>query len=243
MKIMVADARNLPIESESVHLVVTSPPYNVGMEYDTHDDSMSTEEYREFTKAWMTEAVRILVDGGRMCINIANTGRKPYTRLNDIIANTGLDLGLIIRGEAIWYKGNAICRGSTAWGSFKDATNPVSRDCHEYIEIFSKKTRALDCSGFPAPDITRTEFANAVNSVWEIPPTNSSWHPAPFPIEIPTRCVKLYTRPGMTVLDPFCGTGTTLLAAKRLKRKYIGADISKEYVQRAISRLGGNLFG
>jgi site-specific DNA-methyltransferase (adenine-specific) len=225
-----------------VHLAVTSPPYNVDMPYGLYKDVISWEEYVKFTDAWLAEVKRVLVPGGRMAINVGNVGRKPYTPLNALVMESALDLGFLMRGEIIWNKGDAVARNKTSWGSWMDCTNPVTRDCHEYIEVFSKDTYALGVEAFDDPDITKTEFSDWTISVWTMNPVKEEWHPAPFPIELPHRLIKLYTRPGMTVLDPFAGSGTTLLAAKRLRRKYIGFDIDPNYVDLASKRLGGSIF-
>ena len=238
----VADARSLPIEKETVHLCVTSPPYNVGIGYSSYDDNLTMEDYTAFTRDWLKETSRVLVEGGRLCVNIANVGRKPYHRLASLLSDIAVETGFLVRGEIIWNKGDAVARGKTSWGSWCDCSNPVTRDCHEYVIVFSKGQYGLDCSGFPPSDITPTEFSDYTVSVWNITPKSVSWHPVPFPDEIPYRCIKLYTRPGMTVLDPFSGSGTTARVAKMLGRKFQCFDMDKEYVSRSIYSLGGNLF-
>ncbi len=242
--IEVADATKLPLDSCSVHLNVTSPPYNVDMEYadDPTNDHLSNDAYMDFTSKWMAESKRVLVKGGRMAINVANTGRKPYTTLNAMVVSIAKELDLLMRGEIIWFKGEAVVATKTAWGSWRDAKNPVTRDCHEYLLCFSKDDYALDCSGFKEPDITRDEFLAFTKSVWEIPPSKRRDHPATFPDDLPDRLIKLYTRPGMVVLDQFCGSGTTCRVAKRLGRHFVGFDRSPAYVRLARSSMGGNLF-
>jgi len=126
------DMKELP--DNSVHLMVTSPPYNVGKEY---DEDLSLEEYIQLIENVMKETYRVLVHGGRACINVANIGRKPYIPLNTHIAEIMLRVGFLMRGEVIWNKGLS-AGTSTAWGSWKSAKNPILRDVHEYILIFSK---------------------------------------------------------------------------------------------------------
>lgn len=124
------------LPDNSVHLMVTSPPYNVGKEY---DQNLSFTEYREFLKSVWKEVYRVLVPGGRACINIANLGRKPYIPLHTFIIKDMLDIGFLMRGEIIWNKGSS-ASPSTAWGSWLSAKNPTLRDVHEYILVFSKDT-------------------------------------------------------------------------------------------------------
>lgn len=235
--IEVGDARHLPLKDNSVHLLVTSPPYNVDIAYNLYDDNLSFEEYEKFTRDWISEGKRVLVPGGRMCINISNPGRRPYYAYNRLVVNVALELNLLHRGEIIWYKGSAISRTKTSWGSYMECTCPVLRDCHEYIEVFSKDSYFLDCKGFIEHDITKKQFSDYTVSVWEINPVKVEGHPVPFPIDLAKRCILLYTRPGMTVLDPFCGSGQALIAAVRLKRKYAGFDIDEIYVNLARKRM------
>ena len=239
--IYLGDALNLPLPNGSVHLVVTSPPYNVGKEY---EETLTTEEYiYTFTHNWIQECGRVLVDGGRLCINIANTGRKPYVDLRSMIARIAEPLEFLERGEIIWDKGDAVARGKTTWGSWCKPSNPVIRDEHEYILVYSKKDYNLVCDGYGASDITPKEFSDNTLSVWNIAPAPKiSWHQCPFPEEIPRRLIKLYTAPGMVVLDCFSGSGTTCRVAKSLGRHYIGFDKERKYVNLSNRLLGGGLF-
>ena len=221
------------IPDNSVHLIITSPPYNVGKEY---DENLSLEEYRYFLKKVFSQCFRVLVDGGRICINIANIGRKPYIPLHAFIIQDMLDIGYLMRGEIIWDKGNSGV--STAWGSWKSASNPVLRDVHEYILVFQKgsfKREKKDKEN----SITKEEFLEYTKSIWSFKPESAKkvGHPAPFPLELPKRCIQLYSFKGDIILDPFCGSGTTCLAAKELNRYYIGYDIKEEYCKIAQERL------
>jgi len=222
------------LPENSIHLVVTSPPYNVGLEY---ENALSLDEYKVFTRAWMEACKRVLVPGGRLAINIANTGRKPYIFLNAMVATVGQELGLIPRGEIIWFKGHAIAAGKCSWGSWRDCKNPQFRDCHEYILVFSKDDYRLEVEGFEKGDsltgITGSEFAYCSFSVWNITPARCKWHPAVFPEEIPYRIIKFFTRPGMTVLDPFMGSGTTCVVAARTGREYVGIEKEPGYFKKA----------
>jgi site-specific DNA-methyltransferase (adenine-specific) len=204
----------------SVHLMVTSPPYNVGKEY---DEDLSLDEYLAFLRNVWREVYRILVPGGRACINIANLGRKPYIPLNGLIAKEMTELGFLMRGEIIWDKASSAST-STAWGSWKSASNPTLRDTHEYILVFSKGSFRRDKIDGRKSTISREEFLEFTKSVWEFPSESARkvGHPAPFPVELPYRLIQLYTFSNEIVLDPFMGSGQTAIAALKADRHYIG---------------------
>jgi DNA modification methylase len=227
------DMSELP--SNSVHLVVTSPPYNVGKEY---DKDLDLNEYREFLKRVFREVKRVLVPGGRLCINIANLGRKPYLPLHAYIIQDMLDLGFLMRGEIIWNKAGG-GSPSTAWGSWLSAKNPTLRDQHEYILVFSKDTFTRQNPFCRKSTISREEFLEFTKSVWTFPAVSAKeiGHPAPFPVELPYRLIQLYTFEGEVVLDPFMGSGQTAIAALKSKRFYVGYEIVPEYVELAQKRI------
>jgi DNA modification methylase len=227
------DMSELP--SNSVHLVVTSPPYNVGKEY---DENLDLNEYREFLKRVFREVKRVLVPGGRLCINIANLGRKPYLPLHAYIIQDMLDLGFLMRGEIIWNKAGG-GSPSTAWGSWLSAKNPTLRDQHEYILVFSKDTFTRQNPFGRKSTISREEFLEFTKSVWTFPAVSAKeiGHPAPFPVELPYRLIQLYTFEGEVVLDPFMGSGQTAIAALKSKRFYVGYEIVPEYVELAQKRI------
>ncbi len=152
------------LPDNSVHLVVTSPPYNVGKEY---DENLTLNEYRAFLKRVWSEVKRVLVPGGRVCINIANLGRKPYIPLHTFIIEDMLDLGFLMRGEIIWYKGSS-SSPSTAWGSWLSAKNPTLRDVHEYILVFSRNMFSRENLGRKST-IAKEEFLEFTKSVWTFP--------------------------------------------------------------------------
>jgi site-specific DNA-methyltransferase (adenine-specific) len=216
------------------HLVVTSPPYNVGKVY---DKDLTLGEYRDLLRRVFAEIYRLLVNGGRVCVNVANLGRKPYLPLHHYVIEDLLDIGLLMRGEIIWNKGSS-AGASTAWGSWQSATNPSLRDTHEYILVFSKGSFARPAGG-RENTITRDEFLSYTKSTWEFPAESAtrSGHPAPFPVELPYRCIQLYTFKGDLVLDPFCGVGSTCVAAARNGRHFVGYDDNKEYVEAALKRI------
>src|SRR3989338_5413337 len=226
------------IQDNSVHLMVTSPPYNVGKEY---DENFTLEEYRAFLKRIWLEIKRVLVPGGRACINISNLGRKPYIPLHAFIVEDMLSLGFLMRGEIIWNKASS-GSPSTAWGSWCSAGNPTLRDIHEYILVFSKGTFSLANFGRKST-ISRDEFLEFTKSVWTFPaePATKVGHPAPFPVELPYRLIQLYTFEGEIVLDTFVGSGQSAIAAIKTNRHYVGYEINKEYVRLAEKRIKGFL--
>ncbi len=219
----------------SVHLMVTSPPYNVGKEY---DEDLTLDGYRKFLKRVWQEVKRVLVPGGRACINVANLGRKPYVPLNACLAQDLQDLGLLMRGEIIWNKA-ASASPSTAWGSWRSAANPTLRDVHEYILVFSKGNFSRKNPLKRESTITRDNFLEFTKSVWTFPAESarSVGHPAPFPVELPYRCIQLYTFKDEVVLDPFMGSGQTAMAAIKAGRGYVGYEIEERYVQLANRRV------
>ncbi|MDO5810521.1 MAG: site-specific DNA-methyltransferase [Methanobrevibacter sp.] len=228
------------IPDNSVHLMITSPPYNVGKEYDS---DLTLDEYLDLLTRVFGQTYRKLVTGGRACINIANIGRKPYIPLHAMVIEIMLDLGYLMRGEVIWDK-SASAGGSCAWGSWMSASNPVLRDFHEYILIFSKESYSKDKKQEKRDTIEHDEFIQWTKSIWTFPAVNAKkiGHPAPFPVELPHRLIKLYSYEGDVVLDPFVGSGTTCLAAIQNNRKYIGYDIKKEYIELAEKRISNQKF-
>ncbi len=227
--------RMAELPDSSVHLMVTSPPYNVGKDY---DDDLSLEEYLSFLKRVWAEVRRVLVPGGRACINVANLGRKPYIPLHAFIIADMLELEFLMRGELIWDKG-ASASASTAWGSWQSASNPTLRDGHEYILVFSKDNFRRDRVPSRNDTITKDEFLEFTKSVWTIPAESARkvGHPAPFPVELPYRLIQMYTFEGEVVLDPFMGSGQTALAARRARRSFVGYETNPEYVALAQKRM------
>jgi len=223
------------LPDNSVHLMVTSPPYNVGKEY---DENLTLQEYRQFLKQVWKEVCRVLVPGGRACINIANLGRKPYIPLHAFIVEDMLELGFLMRGEVIWNKASS-SSPSTAWGSWLSAANPTLRDIHEYILIFSKDMFGRRNVHKRRSSISQEEFLEFTKSVWTFPaePARAVGHPAPFPVELPYRLLQLYTFEGEVILDPFMGSGQAAIAAMKTNRRYVGYDISEEYVRLAEKRI------
>ena len=218
--------RELP--DNSVHLMVTSPPYNVGKEYDA---DLAADEYRQMLRRVFAETYRVLVPGGRACVNVANIGRKPYLPLHCWIIEDMHAAQFLMRGEILWDKG-ASAGASCAWGSWMSPSNPVLRDVHEYILVFCKDSFSRPNPEKRQPTIEKDQFLGWTKSLWSFPAASArkSGHPAPFPEELPHRLIQLYTYAGDIVLDPFIGGGTTALAALRSQRQWVGYETSKKYV-------------
>lgn len=223
------------IPDRSLHLMVTSPPYNVTKEY---DDDLTFNEYLQLLNEVFTETYRVLVHGGRACINVANLGRRPYIPLSDYISRMMVEIGYLMRGEIIWSKG-AGAGVSMAWGSWRSAVNPVLRDTHEYVLIFSKGSFSRKKTNGQVDSITKEQFLEWTKSVWTINPESARkvGHPAPFPIELPYRLIQLYSFNGDIILDPFMGSGSTAIAALKSGRRFIGYETNPEYVRLAQDRI------
>ncbi len=251
-QIIVGDSRDMAaVPDNSVALVVTSPPYFAGKAYEQELGEggipASYVEYLEMLRDVFAECVRVLEPGGRIAVNVANLGRKPFRSLSsDVTTILQDDLQLLLRGEVVWQKGDG-ASGSCAWGSFQSATNPVLRDTTERVILASKgrfdravSPKIREKRGLPyESDISRDEFLEATLDVWRIRPERAKRvnHPAPFPLELPERLIRLYTYVGDTVLDPFMGSGTTAVAAARNGRNYVGYDTDANYVATAEQRI------
>ena len=216
-----------------VSLTITSPPYNIGK---LSDVEMSDEEYWAMVENCFREVYRVTESGGRLVVNVANLGRKPYIPFSDKYTNLLTNLGFIMRGEIIWQKSKG-ANANFAWGSWLSASNPVIRDVHEYLLVFSKESMSKNNKG--KSTIEKEEFMDSTLSIWNIPPARAKkiGHPAPYPTELVERFIKLYTYENELILDPFMGSGTTALGALNLKRNYIGYEINKDYIELANKRI------
>ncbi len=245
------DARRMDkVAANSVALVVTSPPYFAGKQYEQSlgvDGVPATYfEYLGLLRDVFSECKRVLEPGGRIAVNVANLGRRPYRSLSGDVTQILQDLGLLLRGEVIWWKGRA-AGGSCAWGTFQRPSNPVLRDITERVVIASKGRfdRALTPAqrltrGLPSTaTISREEFMEATTDLWELAPERATkvGHPAPFPVELPKRLIELFTYEHDVVLDPFMGSGSAGVAAVQTRRHYIGFDTDTGYVDAAERRI------
>jgi DNA modification methylase len=253
-RILCGDARSMKeVADASVALVVTSPPYFAGKEYETvlgHGHvPASYLDYLQMLEDVFAECVHKLEPGGRIAVNVANLGRKPYRSLSsDVVSILQDRLGLLLRGEIVWQKARG-ASGNCAWGSYRSASSPVLRDLTERVVVAGKgrldravKRPERARLGLPSvATITTDEFMEATLDVWEIAPESATrvGHPAPFPVELPRRVIELYTYEGDLVLDPFMGSGSTAVAAVRSGRHYVGYDTDPEYVMAAEARLAG----
>lgn len=234
-RIILGSSENMKeLPNNCAHLMITSPPYNVTKEY---DDNLTLEQYLALLEKVFRETYRVLVNGGRACINLANVGRKPYIPFSDLLSQLMIKIGFNMRGEIIWNKGSS-AGVSMAWGSFQSASNPVLRDVHEYILVFSKGEYGRIQNG-KQNTITREQFMEWTKSIWTMNTESAKrvGHPAPFPYELPYRLIQLYSFKNDVILDPFMGSGTTALAALRAGRKYVGYEIDKAYLKLAEKRL------
>jgi DNA modification methylase len=223
------------IDDNSIHLIVTSSPFNVGIEYDKHTDTMPHAQYLSWMNQIWCECYRILVPGGRICINIDATMNLEENGLPERVhplhvdfTNQLREIGYIYRGEICWTKQNAPGK-DTAWGSYCLCSNPHIRRNSEYVILACKESLKLE--GDPMLcDLTKDEFHEWTLSEWKIQPeTSNKGHPVPFPRELVYRCIKLFSYVGNVVLDPFNGSGTTTTTAIELGRKWIGIDNSEKY--------------
>jgi len=224
------------LADNSVDLIVTSPPYNVGIDYSTHDDSHGYNDYLDFSRLWLTQAYRVSRSDGRMCLNIPldkNKGgqQSVYADLTRIAK----DIGWQYQSTIVWNEGNISRR--TAWGSWMSASAPfVIAPVEMIVVLYKNKWKKLNKG---KSDVTRDEFMAWTNGMWTFNGESKKriGHPAPFPHELPRRCIKLFSYNGDTILDPFSGSSTTLLEASANERVGVGFDIALEYCELSKKRL------
>jgi len=224
------------VASNSIDLIVTSPPYNVDIHYGTHKDDLLYSDYLKFTHEWLGRCLDMSKSSGRMCLNI------PLDKNKDGQQSVGADITTIAKNVGwkyhstiVWNEGNISRR--TAWGSWKSASAPYVITPVELIVVLCKEQWKKKDKGIS--DVTRDEFIAWTNGLWTFNGESKKriGHPAPFPIELPTRCIKMFSYVGDIVLDPFMGSGTTLVACKTLGRKGIGIDLDSKYCKLAKERI------
>lgn len=225
------------IPEESIDLIVTSPPYNLDIDYKSHNDKLEYDEYLKFTKKWLRKCLALLKNDGRMCLNIPlDTNKGGHRSIGADIITIAKEVGWKYHSTIIWNEGNI--SKSSAWGSWLSASAPYVIAPVELIVILYKGNWKK-ISGSKKNDILKEEFVQWTNGVWTFKGESKKkiGHPAPFPIELPKRCIKLFSYIGDTVLDPFMGSGTTVVAAKQLKRNGIGIDKELEYCELSMHRI------
>jgi len=232
-KIYCQSSEVMPLPDNSIALAFTSPPYNVGKDY---DDDISLDDYLNLILRVAKEVYRVLIPGGRYVINIANLGRKPYIPLHSFFYKVHMEVGFLPMGEIIWQKSKG-ASGSCAWGSFQSAKAPRLRDIHEYLLVFAKHSFSRPDKGIN--DISKEEFMTSTLSIWNIPPESAKkvGHPAPFPVALAERVIRFYSYTNDVILDPFVGSGSTCIAAYKNNRHYVGFDISKIYCDLTENRI------
>lgn len=240
LKILCEDFLKQTLDKNSVDLVVTSPPYNLDIAYDSYKDGDSYGDYLLFSRNWLKEAYRVLKNDGRLCLNIPldknKGGQQSVTADLTRIAKIA---GFKYHSTIIWNEGNISRR--TAWGSYLSASAPYVIAPVETIIVLYKKSWKKENRGIS--DTTKDEFISWTNGLWTFNGESKKrvGHPAPFPLELPKRCIKMFSYVGDVVLDPFLGSGTTLIASYNLNRKGIGVEIDKKYFKLAIERLNREL--
>lgn len=231
--VLITDA----VEPGSIDLIVTSPPYNVDIQYNSHQDDLSYSDYLAFTRLWMANCYQWLKDDGRFCLNIPlDKNKGGQQSVGADITTIAKSVGYKYHSTVIWNEGNISRR--TAWGSWMSARAPyVIAPVELVVILYKKEWRKLSGSG--KSDISKTEFMDWTSGIWTFGGESKRrvGHPAPFPVELPLRCIKLFSFVRDVVLDPFAGSGTTLLAAAMCDRDALGIEIDRTYCELARSRL------
>jgi len=240
--ILEGDFLDVRFEEDSVNLIVTSPPYNLEKPYGTHDDALEYDEYLDFSEKWLRKALRLLKPDGRLCLNVPlDTNKMGLRPVYADLVGIAQKLGFKYAFSIVWNEGNISRR--TAWGSWRSPSAPYVIAPVEMIAVMFKETwRRLDRG---TPDISGDEFKSWTLGLWEFSGESKKrvGHPAPFPVELPLRCIKLFTYKEDLVLDPFLGSGSTLVACALTGRRGIGVEIERRYVEITKRRVAEALSG
>jgi DNA modification methylase len=234
-RIEVADARSLPLEDETVDLIVTSPPYALDVAYE--DGDVSADDWPGFMHDWLLEALRVTKEHGRLALNVpldtTRGGCRP-TYAEAVMA--ALEAGWTYKATIVWHENNTTT-GNRGLGSVNSSARPHPVDSSEMIALLSKGEWGPSSSN---PDtITPDDWQRYGRGPWTFSGESRAWenHPAPFPEELPRRLIRYLCRRGDVVLDPFSGSGTTVAVAVDEGRMAIGFDISEAYVLAARRRV------
>jgi site-specific DNA-methyltransferase (adenine-specific) len=225
------------IPDNHVDIIITSPPYNLGVKYDSFEDWMEWDVYYDWCRVWLKECYRVLKPDGRLCLNhylSCGTAKHRSAPLMNLNAICEFEIGFNHHGYAEWTESSTVKR--TAWGSFLSASAPYISSPREGVDILYKARWKKDRKGVSTID--KKEFFEGTLGIWKMnPEKNRSGCPAPFPLALPMRCINLLSYKGDLVLDPFSGSATTAVAAKKTGRKYIGFELSKNYFDIGNKRL------
>ena len=242
----------------SVDLIVTSPPYGVNIAYDVHDDDMEISEYLEFTRKWMTEAYKVLKDDGRIALNIpyeinrqAKGGRIFFvSEVYQVMKEIGFKFfGIVDLEEDSPHRSK-----TTAWGSWMSPSSPYIYNPKECVILAYKKHHIKKVKGETQwkgePTVTeegknkivykdedKKEFMELVFGQWKYLNDSRPMTKATFSMDIPTKAIKILSYKDDIVLDPFAGSGTSLVAAEVLGRRWLGIELSPNYTEIAKTRV------
>ena len=223
------------LPTSKVDLTVTSPPYNIGMAYQSSDDTIDYCDYLRFSERWLENVYHWTSSTGRLCLNIGldknKFGKAPVAA---DITHIAMKVGWKYHATIIWNEGNISRR--TAWGSWMSARAPhVIAPVEVILVLYKDQWRRKERGD---SDISAEEFKEWVLGLWTFSGEQKRLgHIAPFPRELPKRCIKLFSYVWDTILDPFLGSGTTMIEAMNHHRRAIGIDISSQYCHLALKRM------
>ena len=239
------------IIDESIRLIITSPPYFNAKNYDHQDQiGLKSNSYAKYISSmnpvWR-ECFRVLKPNGKLCINspilpmdkqtMSTHHNRDYLNINNDIENNILNTTEFFRYDLIiWDKGST---DQLMMGSYPHPPNFYGLNTIEFINIFVKdgKPEKIDNKTKNKSKLSKDEWRKYISSIWKFPPEHDRAHPAPFPVELPFRLIKLFSFTNDIILDPFMGSGTTALAAKMVERHFLGYELNKNYIKLGEKRL------